>query len=330
MKKLAAVISTTLLLASASASATEEGQFYIGAKAGVTWLNNLCTTGSCDEDSWALGSFLGYQVNDMVAIEGGLEALGETTGAGLQDHNLSAYSLAPRFSHPLSEDVNVFAKVGGALMKYGSEDDFALLTALGLSYSMMPSIDLQVEYQHFNDLDMYAREFNANTLTVGFRSNFGGSKEATPEPVQEVLVEEVVVEEVVEEPVEVVVAPVVNVFETKLVGSSSFGNNSADLTAAGKQELEPLVAFMTQFPQAKVEIVGYTDSRGAEAYNQKLSEKRAQSVAGALQEQGVDASRITATGQGENNPVATNETEEGRAQNRRVEIVVPAFEYEVK
>ncbi|KOO02218.1 OmpA family protein [Vibrio nereis] len=323
MKKLAAVISTTLLLASASASATEEGQFYIGAKAGVSWLNNACTAGACDEDSWALGSFLGYQVSDVVALEAGLGALGETSGfLGMEDQNLSQYSFAPRFSYALSEDVNAFAKVGGAFMKYASEDDFAFLTAAGLSYSLMPSIDLQAEYQHFNGIRIYSREFNANTFTIGFRSNFGGSTEPTPEPVQEVLVEEVVEE--------VVVAPVVKTFEAKLVGSSSFAHNSAELTATGTQKLDALVAFMTQYPQANVEVVGYTDSRGAEAYNQKLSEKRAQSVANALEEQGIDASRITATGKGESNPVATNETAEGRAQNRRVEIVVPAFEYEEK
>jgi OOP family OmpA-OmpF porin len=87
---------------------------------------------------------------------------------------------------------------------------------------------------------------------------------------------------------------------------------------------------MNEYPQANVEVVGYTDTSGAASYNQKLSEKRAQSVANALEAEGIDASRITVSGQGENNPIASNDTHEGRVQNRRVEITVPAFEYEEK
>ncbi|MBO0236834.1 OmpA family protein, partial [Vibrio parahaemolyticus] len=74
----------------------------------------------------------------------------------------------------------------------------------------------------------------------------------------------------------------------------------------------------------------HTDSAGAEAYNQKLSEKRAQGVSDALQEQGIDAARITAKGEGEDNPLASNATAAGGEQNRRVEIVIPSFEYQVE
>jgi OOP family OmpA-OmpF porin len=67
-------------------------------------------------------------------------------------------------------------------------------------------------------------------------------------------------------------------------------------------------------------IVGHTDSTGPEAYNQGLSERRAQSVADYLAAQGVDSSRMTTSGMGETSPIADNSTREGRAQNRRVEI----------
>ncbi|WP_159738173.1 OmpA family protein [Vibrio atypicus] len=320
MKKLAAVISTTLLVASASANA----QFYLGAKAGVTWLDDFCTTGACDEDSWALGSFLGYEITDAVAIEAGLDALGETTGAGYKDAGMSAYTLAPRFSFALNEDLDLFAKIGGAHVKYGNDEDGALLGAIGLNYSIIPSIDIQAELQHFNGISIETTSFDANTFTLGFRSKFGGSSEPTPEPVEEVLVEETVVEEVV------VVTPVVKTFETKVVDSGSFELNSSELKPASKQKLEELVVFMNEYPQANVEVVGYTDTSGAASYNQKLSEKRAQSVANALEAEGIDASRITVSGQGESNPIASNDTHEGRVQNRRVEITVPAFEYEEK
>ncbi|WP_394146296.1 OmpA family protein [Vibrio atypicus] len=322
MKKLAAVISTTLLVASASANA----QFYLGAKAGVSWLNNLCTSfeSSCDEDSWALGSFLGYEVDEFVAIEGGLEALGETTGASYKDAGLTAYTLAPRLTFPVSEDLGVFVKAGAAFVKYGNKDDENLFGSVGLNYTLFPYLDLQAEFQHINNIDIDTSNFHANTFTLGFRTKFGGSSEPTPEPVEEVLVEETVVEEVV------VVTPVVKTFETKVVDSGSFELNSSELKPASKQKLDELVVFMNEYPQANVEVVGYTDTSGAASYNQKLSEKRAQSVANALEAEGIDASRITVSGQGENNPIASNDTHEGRVQNRRVEITVPAFEYEEK
>ncbi|MCG6507045.1 OmpA family protein, partial [Vibrio parahaemolyticus] len=110
----------------------------------------------------------------------------------------------------------------------------------------------------------------------------------------------------------------------------SFAHNSAKLSEEGKEQLNDLVTFLNAHPQANVEITGHTDSSGSEAYNQKLSEKRAQAVSDALKEKGVDAARISAKGEGESSPIASNATAAGREQNRRVEIVIPAFEYQVE
>ncbi|MEL6266977.1 MAG: OmpA family protein [Pseudomonadota bacterium] len=78
-------------------------------------------------------------------------------------------------------------------------------------------------------------------------------------------------------------------------------------------------------PRGLVDVVGHTDATGSDAYNQDLSERRAQTVANALVDGGVLPQRIAAYGRGETQPVATNETPEGRARNRRVEIlIVPA------
>jgi outer membrane protein OmpA-like peptidoglycan-associated protein len=76
-----------------------------------------------------------------------------------------------------------------------------------------------------------------------------------------------------------------------------------------------------------IDVLGHTDSDGAEGYNQALSERRAQSVASFLTGRGVATVRIATIGYGETRPIATNETAEGKAQNRRVEIkVVPAVD----
>ncbi len=80
---------------------------------------------------------------------------------------------------------------------------------------------------------------------------------------------------------------------------------------------------------AQIYVIGHTDSRGSEAYNQKLSEKRAQAVADALRQHlNVSETRIIAQGSGESDLVASNQTEEGRAQNRRVDIISPSIDVE--
>ncbi|MGA2468404.1 MAG: OmpA family protein, partial [Thermodesulfobacteriota bacterium] len=89
------------------------------------------------------------------------------------------------------------------------------------------------------------------------------------------------------------------------------------------KELPKAVAFVKKYPGTKIRLDGYTDSIGTDAYNMKLSEKRATAVKDYLiKEAGVDSSKITAVGHGEADPVADNKTPEGRAKNRRVEISI--------
>ena len=80
--------------------------------------------------------------------------------------------------------------------------------------------------------------------------------------------------------------------------------------------------FLKQFPDRKMLIEGYTDSVGTDSYNQDLSERRAMAVRDALVQRGVDTSRINARGYGKAHSVADNASPEGRAMNRRVEIVI--------
>lgn len=100
-----------------------------------------------------------------------------------------------------------------------------------------------------------------------------------------------------------------------------FHFDSADLTDAAKDVLRP-IAEMHHIHHGKVDLIinGYTSSEGAEAYNQGLSQRRAESVRAFMIEAGCFAERLTAIGHGEANPVADNGTAEGREQNRRVEI----------
>ena len=107
-----------------------------------------------------------------------------------------------------------------------------------------------------------------------------------------------------------------------LPNSLLFAVNSATIQAAGVQTLKEVAGVLNRYPETKVLVKGYTDSTGTEEYNQQLSERRANSVKNVLIGERVNMDRITAIGFGEQFPVASNETEAGRQQNRRVELEI--------
>lgn len=106
------------------------------------------------------------------------------------------------------------------------------------------------------------------------------------------------------------------------LGDVLFAFNKAELTAQAAPRLDKLASFLQQFPDRRLLIEGYTDSVGSDSYNQDLSDRRAQSVRDALVQRGVNGNRITVRGYGKAYPVADNASPEGRAMNRRVEIVI--------
>lgn len=101
-----------------------------------------------------------------------------------------------------------------------------------------------------------------------------------------------------------------------------FATDSASVQQSIMNDLYAVADSLNRYPNTRVEVVGHTDSTGAAAYNQDLSEQRARAVAGVLRGAGVSAGRIVPYGQGENQPIASNLTEAGKAQNRRVEILI--------
>jgi OmpA-OmpF porin, OOP family len=101
-----------------------------------------------------------------------------------------------------------------------------------------------------------------------------------------------------------------------------FESNRADLKPGVTRTLYPLVTFLKEHPKRIVSIEGHTDSIGSQSYNLDLSEHRADSVRDFLVAQGIEPARITAVGYGETYPVVSNDTETGRQQNRRVEVVL--------
>lgn len=105
-----------------------------------------------------------------------------------------------------------------------------------------------------------------------------------------------------------------------------FGYDRSDLSASAEGNLDKLVSVLKEYPDTNIEVQGHTDSKGSDSYNQGLSQRRASAVATYLRNRGVSSSRITTKGYGESAPVATNDTDDGRAQNRRVNFLITANE----
>jgi outer membrane protein OmpA-like peptidoglycan-associated protein len=109
-------------------------------------------------------------------------------------------------------------------------------------------------------------------------------------------------------------------------GGILFDFDRADLRSEARSNLRQLAQNLQQHDRTEVLILGHTDSVGSASYNQGLSERRAQSAANYVISQGVARTRVSTRGMGENDPIATNETAEGRQLNRRVEVVIYADE----
>lgn len=105
-----------------------------------------------------------------------------------------------------------------------------------------------------------------------------------------------------------------------------FPFNSTEILPAGKENLQQLAKSLENYPNSDVLIVGHTDSVGTDAYNQDLSQRRSQAASAYLQSLGVPASRLQTQGRGESEPIESNDTDAGRARNRRVEIAIYASE----
>lgn len=99
-----------------------------------------------------------------------------------------------------------------------------------------------------------------------------------------------------------------------------FAFDSSVIPVSDYSEVEKLTKVMKENPPSKAIVIGHTDWSGSDEYNQKLSERRSQALKDKLVSNGIEAERISASGKGEKEPIATNKTREGRAQNRRIEV----------
>ena len=218
--------------------------------------------------------------------------------------------------------LNFFVKVGMANIANKQENGGGTITFREVeSLQLVVGLGAEWRYQEspwFMRLDLDAYDRDALYAGLSVVRYIGGPKAKLPEPiaVPPPAKKPAPLPEPVAEP-----APTIACRNLEIAAKGlQFKADSAELSDTSKQLLTTLALDLTQFADVRIEVQAHTDSDGSEAYNQNLSQRRAQSVVAFLVAEGVSFSRMNAKGYGEALPLASNATAQGKAQNRRVEF----------
>ena len=346
MKK--AVSSLGLILAlSPIASAMADSHFYVGGRVGASTMQGGCNGRvACDNEDVAGGLVLGYNFGQVSIFKGlSLEAtydyLGEydfsrTAQTGVHNADVSAFTLAPKFDFGITDSTNLYTKFGAAWVNNEvktdsnrSADSTSMLAGIGIDHRATDMVNLRLEYQYIKDIntgmgdDTYTSYANDHGIYAGVTFHFNRAPLfAAVEPAP-------VIDEPVQEPV--IAEPVVEIQTVPAEQSvAQFEFSSSTLSEEEKAQLMPMVERLQNYDAATASIIGFTDSTGPDSINIEISQDRARNVAEFFIENGISVERLDVQAQGDNAPIATNATLEGRKQNRRVEITSPEFEIQVQ
>lgn len=346
MKKTAiALVVAGLAAASVAQAAPQENTFYAGVKAGQASFHDGLRALARENNkgyhrnSFTYGVFGGYQIlnqnNLGLAVELGYDdfgrAKGREKGRTFAKHTNHGAHLSLKGSYEVLEGLDVYGKAGVALVRSDYKFKFynnkkhidshraraSGLFAVGAEYAVLPELAVRLEYQWLTRVGKYRPQDKPNSalnynpwigsINAGISYRFGQG--AAP----------------------VVAAPEMVSKTFSLNSDVTFAFGKANLKPQAQATLDSIYGEMSQVKSAKVAVAGYTDRIGSDAFNVKLSQERADSVANYFVAKGVAADAISATGYGKANPVtgATCDQVKGRkaliaclAPDRRVEIAV--------
>ena len=315
MKKTFLVLPLALLVSGAVNAATDN-PFYAGARLGNSFYDIKDSTNNIDLENKNLsgGVFAGYQITPWFAAEVGYTNLGSATDKNSEGKfTAQGADLVGKYSYAINDKIDVFAKLGVFYYDWnakngatGSDNGFASTAGVGAEYYINNNVSTRVEYQYYKDVGGADIQFAGVSLAYHW---------GAPAPV--VAPEVVYVDQV----------SVATIEELKLTVPFAF--DSTTITAGDASKLAPFEERLNTYPDATITVVGHTDSTGPEAYNQKLSQERAEAVAKELRAHlNVGEDRVLSEGRGELDPIASNDTAEGRSENRRVDIIVPELNIE--
>lgn len=331
MKKSTLVVALSAALLSMSVSqASEFAGGFIGLKAGDNRSDISSVPAMAAKNATTYGLEGGYNW-DMNSFLLGVDAFADfnqkanhatTIPATFANYGTDVYGLDAKLGLP-SGNWMPYAKLGyGSLKATGTGllgTSSGAHFGLGVEYKFAPHWSVAGEYTNISGKSNGIK-VNNNNLTLGVNYYFDSPYVA---PAAVAAVAAVVAPEPA--PVAEPAAPSETwktLLEEKPVTlkDTNFDFDSAKLRDAANSKLNEVAEFADSYKDAKLDVSGHTDSIGTDAYNQKLSERRASSVKAYLVNKGVAADRIVTVGYGESKPVASNKTKAGRADNRRVEI----------
>jgi OOP family OmpA-OmpF porin len=300
---------------------------YVGARVGYSHNERSCmdTMVTCDKDDTGYGLFAGYDFNRHIALELSFNDIGDSVAkypSTTLEGKLREADLALKIAYPLYKQSRLYGKLGAAYWegevtgRNPTLDDSGVrpLIGGGVEFPFADRWAARLEYQYIDQVgnDVMGHT-NPHFFGVSLVWNFASRARATP--VAMVTEHKPQAIAIAPEP-----APEQRIVIDEQLGGPLFEFDKSIIrnTAA----IDPVIDVLMKTPSLNVSIIGHTDARGTAEYNQRLSEARANVVAKYLRSKGVMPNRIKVYGMGEDQPVADNQTEEGRAKNRRVEFVI--------
>lgn len=288
--------------------------------------------------------FVGRQLNQYLAVEAGYFDLGKfdfqstTSGNGVLNGQAGfrGVNLDLLGQLPLSQRLSLLGRVGmhytktntqfsgnrllGSTNTHASERKLNAKLGLGLEYKFSEALAVRGEVERYRLNDAVGNRGDADLYSISLVYKLGRPASATPayQPAPEVA-------PVVAMPAPVVVAapvPTPVAEKVSLASEALFDFDQSTLKPQGKAALDQLLSQLTGMDLEVIVTVGHTDAVGPDAYNQRLSQRRAEAVKAYLVTQGVETNRVYTEGKGETQPVADNTSAAGRAKNRRVTVEV--------
>lgn len=276
--------------------------------------------GDNTSDTSSIGVNIGTQINRNIAWDVGYQYVNDPYDNKKAD--IGIFNVTGRYDLFLSQRVSLYFKGGigywmldsyaDTITKATSANGVSPLGELGVNYRITPKLFFNLGYKYISDVGNHdASGFDQHSLVAGATYHFKG------EVFQDVLNDqpETALPHSSFDPPK----PLAVTFDARDI-KFDFDSSEIKLTENLSLKISEIVQFLSDNPQVKIEVIGHTDSLGSDAYNLALSTQRAKAVAQLVIDSGVSKSRISVVGKGENEPIVTNSTAIGRAQNRRVEI----------
>ncbi|KFB88886.1 membrane protein [Serratia grimesii] len=339
MKKTAIALAVALAgFATVAQAAPKDNTWYTGAKLGWSqyhdtgfYGNGYTVDNDARKDQIGAGAFVGYQANQYLGFEMGYDWLGRMkyTGANTGSFKAQGVQLAAKLSYPIVDDLDIYTRLGGMVWRADSDGagsnggnhdtGVSPLAAVGVEYALTKNWATRLDYQFVSNIGdagtVGARPDNT-MLSVGVSYRFGQDDVVAP---------------VAPAPAP---APVVETKRFTLKSDVLFNFNKSTLKAQGQQALDQLYTQLSSMDpkDGSVVVLGYTDAVGSEQYNQKLSEKRAQSVVDYLVSKGIPSDKISARGMGKADSVTGNTCgyKAGRATKAQIDCLAPDRRVEIE